>query len=109
MQDFIITLQPVIYSGVAPNGSVLAQATITTTQACNKVVVSQVGSLPIKFVVIDAANPNSPIAVKAGGSYPFSNGGAGYGSNVNVGTIQVTDTDFPTGDGTRNQFSIAQR
>lgn len=59
---------------------------IVATLACGRVKLFQLSGQQVDFVVTDANNPNSPIAVKKGHSYTFS---AGYTPGENVGSFVV--------------------
>ncbi len=84
------------------------QLAIVTTVQCGSIRVKQLSGRPVRFVVTDAANARSPITVPAGGEYAFLNSGNGFGANVSVGSISITDApDYP--EGQLFQFTILQR
>jgi hypothetical protein len=108
-QDFTFTLQPVsgLIDPLSP-GTILASATIVTSQACGSARIKQAVGRSVPFKITDSSNPKSPISVVAGGEYNFNAGGAGYGTNVAIGSVSIADSmDYP--EGLPFQFQILQR
>jgi hypothetical protein len=77
-------------------------AAVVTSQACGVIKVRQVSGPQTMFQITDAANPNSPVLVKAGGEYTFQ---GPYSANAAAGTVAALEAspDTPI------LFSVAQR
>jgi hypothetical protein len=81
------------------------QLSITTTVACNSVRVRQLSGRGIAYIVVDSANPASPVTMKVGQEYAYL---AGYALGANVGSILVNDMpNYPPGE--LFTFEILQR
>jgi hypothetical protein len=78
---------------------------IVATVSCSNVMIKQLCGQRMRFIITDANNPASPIALKGGDEYFFRKG---YAANETVGTLEVFDVpDWPEMHAT--VFQVLQR